>query len=83
MVDMYFEFTELCTTIPPLEYGGNELLLETFASKVRKKGGSLLSRLPDEIHCGMFSYDRCKFSSNTIETLDSRWHSENLEYVKH
>lgn len=34
MVDMFFEFTELCTTIPPLEYGGNEVLLETFAAKV-------------------------------------------------
>ncbi|CAM9426180.1 unnamed protein product, partial [Ectocarpus fasciculatus] len=33
MVDMFFEFTELCTTIPPLEYGGNEVLLETFAAK--------------------------------------------------
>lgn len=36
MVDMYFEFTDLCTTIPPLEYGGNEVLLEFFASKVLK-----------------------------------------------
>lgn len=36
MVDMFFEFTELCTTIPPLEYGGNEALLEYFASKVKE-----------------------------------------------
>lgn len=36
MVDMFFEFTELCTTIPPLEYGGNENLLEYFASKVQE-----------------------------------------------
>lgn len=35
MVDMFFEFTELCTTIPPLEYGGNEVLLDYFAAKVR------------------------------------------------
>ena len=41
MVDMYFEFTELCTTIPPLEYGGNEVLLEYFASKVPKCATSL------------------------------------------
>ena len=36
MVDMFFEFTELCTTIPPLEYGGNEVLLDYFASKVTR-----------------------------------------------
>lgn len=36
MVDMFFEFTELCTTIPPLEYGGNEVLLDYFASKVKR-----------------------------------------------
>lgn len=36
MVDMFFEFTELCTTIPPLEYGGNEVLLEYFESKVKR-----------------------------------------------
>ena len=36
MVDMFFEFTELCTTIPPLEYGGNEALLEYFESKVKR-----------------------------------------------
>ena len=35
MVGMQFDFTELCTTIPPLEYGGNEILLEDFASKVQ------------------------------------------------
>lgn len=34
MVDMFFEFHDLCTTIPPVEYGGNEDLLETFATKV-------------------------------------------------
>lgn len=36
MVDMFFEFSDLCTTIPPLEYGGNEVLLEYFASKVNR-----------------------------------------------
>lgn len=34
MVDMFFEFLRLCTTIPPVEYGGNEDLLETLATKV-------------------------------------------------
>ena len=41
MVDMFFEFTELCTTIPPLEYGGNEVLLDYFASKVKEKWHSM------------------------------------------
>lgn len=35
MVGMHLDFTELCTTIPPLEYGGNEVLLDSFASKVQ------------------------------------------------
>ncbi|CAM9147362.1 unnamed protein product, partial [Choristocarpus tenellus] len=33
MVDMYFDFTELCTTIPPMDYGGNAVLLENFAAQ--------------------------------------------------
>lgn len=34
MVDMSFEFDDLCTTIPPVEYGGSEVLLDDFAAVV-------------------------------------------------
>lgn len=35
MVDMFFEYSNLCTTVPPLEYGGSEDLLADFGSRVR------------------------------------------------
>ncbi|CAM9682036.1 unnamed protein product, partial [Discosporangium mesarthrocarpum] len=33
MVDMYFEFSDLCTTIPPEQYGGNTAILDNFAAQ--------------------------------------------------
>lgn len=47
MVDMFFEFTELCTTIPPLDYGGNEVLLDYFASKVE---GGVVPRTEEDFY---------------------------------
>lgn len=34
MVDLSFEFNDPCTTIPPVEYGGNENLLADFEEMV-------------------------------------------------
>ena len=50
MVGMHFDFTELCTTIPPLEYGGNEVLLDAFASKVQMFDASDRSSILTTVH---------------------------------
>lgn len=65
MVDMFFEFTELCTTIPPLEYGGNEVLLEYFESKVKRY------LLIAHIHISFYS--RISFRARLACTCTCSW----------
>lgn len=50
MVDLSFEFNDPCTTIPPVEYGGNEARLADFEEMVR----SLQESKPLEPLCTIF-----------------------------
>lgn len=63
MVDMNFEFTELCTTIPPLEYGGNENLLKYFAAKVNRVPLNPTSLDARHLHALTVRGVRCQASS--------------------
>lgn len=74
MVDMSFEFTELCTTIPPLEYGGNENLLVYFAAKVNRaplKPARLHAR---HLHALTLRGVRCQASSGEEIILLACYH---------
>lgn len=75
MVDMSFEFTELCTTIPPLEYGGNENLLKYFTAKVNRAPLNPTSLQARHLHALTVRGVRYRASS-VIETGLSACHDD-------